>query len=597
MHIGAFDLRWYSLAYLAGIFIGYWYLLKLLKQPGAPLARRHADDLVFYAALGIILGGRIGYVLFYNLGEYLRHPIEILKLWDGGMSFHGGVIGTSLGIFYFARKEKLSWLRIHDYVACCAPFGLFFGRLANFVNQELWGAPTHVSWAVRFVEMTPYGPILGPPRHPSQIYEAVLEGIVLFCDPRLDVLEDATPASNQASSSARSSFSTAFPLRHRIHPRARPAADPLHPGYRPSHGPVVVASDDLPRPVADADREKAASARRGHRRARQRIVTPLERALRDRIRDEGPIGVEAFMEACNSYYYATRDPLGARGDFTTAPEISQMFGEMVGACLADCWRRAGSQEDAIYAELGPGRGTLASDALRVLHSAGFAGEVHFVETSPILRDVQEEAVPSAQWHDSVTELPGSAAAACRQRISRCTSGEAACRRDGATDRNCRRAALPSTATARSSKARRRVTKRSPRLPFALQRRAASALFIDYGHERRSAGDTLQAVRGHAFSPVLDNPGEQDLTAHVDFDAVGRAATDAGAFITPVVTQCEWLIRLGIGARAEALSNANPERAEDIERSLHRLTATDQMGGLFKAIALHSKEWPVPAGFA
>ena len=181
LHIGAFDLRWYSLAYLAGIFIGYWYLLKLLKQPGAPLARRHADDLVFYAALGIILGGRIGYVLFYNLGEYLKHPIEILKLWDGGMSFHGGVVGTSLGILYFARKEKLSWLRIHDYVACCAPFGLFFGRLANFVNQELWGAPTHVSWAIRFVEMTPYGPILGPPRHPSQIYEAILEGIVLFC--------------------------------------------------------------------------------------------------------------------------------------------------------------------------------------------------------------------------------------------------------------------------------------------------------------------------------------------------------------------------------------------------------------------------------
>jgi phosphatidylglycerol:prolipoprotein diacylglycerol transferase len=181
LHIGAFDLRWYSLAYLAGIFIGYWYLLKLLRQPGAPMDRRHADDLVFYAALGIILGGRIGYVLFYNLGQYLRHPIEILKLWDGGMSFHGGVIGTSLGIIYFARKEKLSWLRIHDYVACCAPIGLFFGRLANFVNQELWGAPTHVPWAVRFVEMTPYGPILGPPRHPSQIYEAVLEGIVLFC--------------------------------------------------------------------------------------------------------------------------------------------------------------------------------------------------------------------------------------------------------------------------------------------------------------------------------------------------------------------------------------------------------------------------------
>ena len=182
LHIGSFDLRWYSLAYLAGIFIGYWYLLKLIKQPGAPMARRHSDDLVFYAALGIILGGRIGYVLFYNSGYYFSHPIEIVKLWDGGMSFHGGVIGTSLGLIYFARKEKLSWLRVHDYVACCVPFGLFFGRLANFVNQELWGAPTTVPWAVRFVEaVNIFGqPVLGPPRHPSQLYEALLEGIILF---------------------------------------------------------------------------------------------------------------------------------------------------------------------------------------------------------------------------------------------------------------------------------------------------------------------------------------------------------------------------------------------------------------------------------
>jgi phosphatidylglycerol:prolipoprotein diacylglycerol transferase len=178
--IGWFQLRWYSIAYLAGIFIGYWYLLKLLKQPGAPMARRHADDLVFYSALGIILGGRLGYVLFYNLPFYLNHPLDILKLWDGGMSFHAGVIGTSLGIIYLARKEKLPWLRIHDYVACCVPFGLFFGRLANFVNQELWGAETNVPWAIRFEEITPYGKLLGPPRHPSQLYEAGLEGLVLF---------------------------------------------------------------------------------------------------------------------------------------------------------------------------------------------------------------------------------------------------------------------------------------------------------------------------------------------------------------------------------------------------------------------------------
>jgi phosphatidylglycerol:prolipoprotein diacylglycerol transferase len=180
LDLGFFQLRWYSLAYLAGIFIGYWYLLKLLKQPGAPMARRHADDLVFYASLGIIFGGRLGYVLFYNLPYYLAHPIDILKLWDGGMSFHGGVIGTSLGILYLARKEKLPWLRIHDYVACCVPFGLFFGRLANFVNGELWGAPTTVPWAIRFVESAYGQTVLGPPRHPSQLYEAGLEGLVLF---------------------------------------------------------------------------------------------------------------------------------------------------------------------------------------------------------------------------------------------------------------------------------------------------------------------------------------------------------------------------------------------------------------------------------
>ena len=181
LDLGIFELRWYSLAYLAGIFIGYWYVLKLLKEPGAPMARRHADDLVFYAALGIILGGRIGYVLFYNLSYYLQNPIDILKLWDGGMSFHGGVIGTTLGILYLARKEKLPWLRIHDYVACCVPIGLFFGRLANFVNHELWGAETNVGWAVRFPEIAPTGAtILGEPRHPTQLYEAGLEGLVLF---------------------------------------------------------------------------------------------------------------------------------------------------------------------------------------------------------------------------------------------------------------------------------------------------------------------------------------------------------------------------------------------------------------------------------
>ncbi|HEX8555735.1 MAG TPA: prolipoprotein diacylglyceryl transferase [Sphingomonas sp.] len=176
--IGFFTLRWYSLAYIAGILIGWWYLLRLLRQPGAPMARRHADDLVFYATLGIILGGRIGYVLFYA-PDMLADPLRILRLWDGGMSFHGGVIGTSLGIILFARAQKLDWLRVHDYVACVVPFGLFFGRIANFVNGELWGRPADVPWAIIF-PITVDFPLMDPARHPSQIYEAGLEGVALF---------------------------------------------------------------------------------------------------------------------------------------------------------------------------------------------------------------------------------------------------------------------------------------------------------------------------------------------------------------------------------------------------------------------------------
>ncbi|AHE56850.1 prolipoprotein diacylglyceryl transferase [Sphingomonas sanxanigenens] len=174
LDLGFFQIKWYSLAYIAGIVIGWWYLLKLLAQPGAPMTRRHADDFVFYATLGIILGGRLGYVLFYK-PAMLVYPLEVLKLWEGGMSFHGGVLGVTLAIIWMSWRQKLDWLRVHDYVACCAPFGLFFGRLANFVNGELWGrGPTDVPWAIVFPDG---GPI---PRHPSQLYEAGLEGVLLF---------------------------------------------------------------------------------------------------------------------------------------------------------------------------------------------------------------------------------------------------------------------------------------------------------------------------------------------------------------------------------------------------------------------------------
>ncbi|WP_404335186.1 prolipoprotein diacylglyceryl transferase [Sphingomonas sp. MMS12-HWE2-04] len=179
VNLGFFQIKWYSLAYIAGILLGWWYLLKLLAQPGAPMARRHADDLVFYATLGIILGGRIGYVLFYMPSMITESPLSIVRLWDGGMSFHGGVIGVTIAIIVLARQHKLDWLRVHDYVACAVPFGLFFGRLANFVNGELWGKPADVPWAIVFRNTVPAG-IIEPARHPSQLYEAGLEGILLF---------------------------------------------------------------------------------------------------------------------------------------------------------------------------------------------------------------------------------------------------------------------------------------------------------------------------------------------------------------------------------------------------------------------------------
>src|SRR6185503_17004575 len=261
-------------------------------------------------------------------------------------------------------------------------------------------------------------------------------------------------------------------------------------------------------------------------------MTPLERALRERIAAEGPITVETYMEACNAYYYATRDPLGARGDFTTAPEISQMFGEMVGAALSGCWKRTGAPEDAIYVELGPGRGTLAADALRVLRASGFNGEVHLVETSPVLRKRQAEALADAKWHDSIGDLPAKPlllvanefldALPVRQHVAgverRVTiaAGGLAFDRDGEI--------------VESSPARDEAV---AAVSTCLAAMGGAAILIDYGHQRSGRGDTLQAVRRHGYAPVLVEPGEQDLTAHVDFEAVAAAARTAGAAVTPV----------------------------------------------------------------
>jgi phosphatidylglycerol:prolipoprotein diacylglycerol transferase len=172
--IGPFVLRWYSLAYLFGIILGWMYLRKLLKKPGAPMSLQHADDFVTWATIGIILGGRLGYVIFYAPATFIADPIAIFKLWEGGMSFHGGVAGVTLAIAWFARRNGIDFVRICDYVACVYPIGHLLGRLANFNNGELWGRPTDGTWGIIF-------PDAGPePRHPSQLYEGALEGLLLF---------------------------------------------------------------------------------------------------------------------------------------------------------------------------------------------------------------------------------------------------------------------------------------------------------------------------------------------------------------------------------------------------------------------------------
>ena len=177
--IGPLAVRWYALAYIVGIIAGWFYARTLIASKrlwggSAPLTIIDFDDFVIWITLGIILGGRIGYVLFYNFGHFATHPFEIFGLWNGGMSFHGGFIGCGVAIVLFALRRGVPMLSLSDVVTAVAPIGLFLGRLANFINGELWGRPSDVWWAMVF----PNG---GPlPRHPSQLYEATLEGLVLF---------------------------------------------------------------------------------------------------------------------------------------------------------------------------------------------------------------------------------------------------------------------------------------------------------------------------------------------------------------------------------------------------------------------------------
>ncbi len=174
LSIGPFDLRWYALAYLFGIIIAWILIKKNIDKYDLGISNQQLDDLAFYSTLGIILGGRIGYICCYGKDYFFNNPLQIFAIWNGGMSFHGGIVGVILGLFYFSHKEKFKFLKITDIVALYVPIGIFLGRIANFINGELWGRVTTVPWAVKF----PTGGYL--PRHPSQLYEALTEGLLML---------------------------------------------------------------------------------------------------------------------------------------------------------------------------------------------------------------------------------------------------------------------------------------------------------------------------------------------------------------------------------------------------------------------------------
>ena len=353
-------------------------------------------------------------------------------------------------------------------------------------------------------------------------------------------------------------------------------------------------------------------------------MNPLGEIMARRIRATGPLTVAEFMAEALSHptygYYTTRDPFGVAGDFITAPEISQIFGELIGLWCADCWDRMGRPDPVLLVELGPGRGTLMSDALRVAKALpGFreAIRLHLVETSPTLRKIQAERLSgnSPIWHDDIGSLPEGPmflianefldALPIRQyqrgpqgwherRVGLDETGGLAFKLDA-------QPSLPSHLKAGFLEDLWEIC--SPALAVVgeigerLNRHPGAALFIDYGYFPDGVGDTLQAVRSHRPQGVLEAPGEADLTAHVDFASVAVAAVRAGAESHGPVTQGEFLSRLGAAQRAaKLLERANPRQAKDIESACRRLIAPDEMGTLFKVLALTHPGFSAPAGF-
>jgi len=340
-------------------------------------------------------------------------------------------------------------------------------------------------------------------------------------------------------------------------------------------------------------------------------MTPLADRIRTLIGAEGPLTVERYMDLCLAHYYGSRDPLGLRGDFTTSPEISQMFGELLGLWAGAVWQGMGSPAGTRLVELGPGRGTLMADALRAARLVPAfldAAALHLVETSPALRERQREALReagrTAAWHDALGEVPAGPAVVIaneffdalpirqfvatqggwRERLVGIEGGRLAFGLSGEPDAPLGPATRPGDVREWPGAA----VAVAQDLAGRLARDGGAALLIDYGYWGPAAGDTLQAVRRNAFADPLAEPGEADLTAHVDFARLAEAAAVAGARPHGPADQADFLTALGLPARAAALKRrATAAQAEAIDRAAGRLTArgATAMGSLFKVLGL------------
>lgn len=352
-------------------------------------------------------------------------------------------------------------------------------------------------------------------------------------------------------------------------------------------------------------------------------MTPLARILTARIAADGPMSLADYMAECLLHprhgYYATRDPLGVAGDFTTAPEISQMFGELLGLCLAQAWIDQARPARFVLAEIGPGRGTLMADILRAIRAVpamADAADVHLIEASPALRARQRQTLGDGiTWHDHIATLPDAPlflvaneffdALPIRQ-FTRHGAGWRE-RQIGLEDGTLRfglgpETAFPLLAARIMGTAPGDIVETCPAAgPIAAEiatriaRRGGAALIVDYGGWR-SLGDTFQAVKAHTPVDPLAEPGEADLTAHVDFEALATVMTGAGAAVTGMTTQGRFLERLGITARAQALARGMEGAALAAHVAAHRrLTHRAEMGEVFKVIACHPIGCPAPAG--